>query len=857
MASLNGSFYSQSQSTKIVIVKPDFFLEINNISNFNLRIKNIETIDFYSTVSKNEKYSQYDEINKEKPRTPLAHSLYQSSKDSIPDTLDSIPKPTPLMGNKIKIDSIDQNLPSINEILIKKALDSIPKFEIELSPSQKHDSIPQTENQFEQSSSDWEQTSQLQDSLIANQTKQKRNKRIIPYIKPMDSVTIDDYRIRYIDGRDIAVDTTLSIDDYYKFNVLKKDYFELLPLPNMGQGFNQLGYDFMSLNSSPMMGALNKHYSYFEKEDIPYFHVPSPLTDLFFKTTFEQGHNLDAQLTLNTSPKFNIYVGFKGFRSLGKYVSARSASSQFRISTQYQNYSKRFRLRVHYATQLIENQVNGGLTVTSDYYYINAPYYPQADENGMPVVDENGEAVLIKRDEFLDRSILETSIEGNNNLGGKRAFIEPLFRFIPQQKDPAEYLLELGYNYTQERKYYDFILTKSSDYFGNRTEESGSGEITDRIDFDTTEHQVFSRLDFNQLGKLKLNLYFRSWDYIFSDSAEHHSQSINNQADEMNQTQEDTTVKKLKSKANKGSQTNYRLDWELDLQKNHLHTFYLNSLESQFATQHYGLELSRELLWRIHLKVKYQYLSRPLDFNYYLYTSSYEPYNWNHHDWKNQEIGTFNLNLNHPIWGYLDISYSSLEHFGYFVNEVPTSDKYNSLIVEPRQSKTPMDYLKVRFRNNVTLGKFSFVNMVQFQDVQIDSSDDKNSIGTSNKIINVPKWLVRSSLMFSSHLFNKQLWLNAGLSFRFFTDFYANQHNPLLGQFVVQNHTLIGEFPLAEVFMNLKVQQTRLFFIIENFGSWLEQNIIDDKKLYDFYSDPVTPYRDSIIRFGLIWNFFQ
>ncbi|MCY4217432.1 MAG: hypothetical protein OXC92_10675 [Flavobacteriaceae bacterium] len=857
MTTLNGSFYSQNQNTKIVIAQPDFFFEINNVSNFNSRAKNTGLVDFYSKVSKNEKESQYGLNTKEGLRVHSIHPYDRFSKDSIPNALDSIPETTQWIESKMEVDSIDQNFPSVDKILPKTELNSIENLATELDQPSKNDTIPQTEDQSKQAANDWDQASQLQDSLNANQVKRKRNKRIIPYIKPMDSVTIDDYRFRFIDGRDVAVDTTLSIDDHYKFNALKTDYFELLPLPNMGQGYNKLGYDFMSLNISPAMGALNKHYSYVEKEDIPYFHVPSPLTDLFFKTTFEQGHHLDAQLAVNTSPKFNIYVGFKGFRSLGKYVSARSASSQFRMSTQYQNYSERFRLRVHYATQLIENQVNGGLTTTSDYYYVNAPYYPQGDENGRPVIDENGEVVLIKRDEFLDRSILETSIEGNNNLGGKRTFIEPLFRFIPQQKGGTKYLLELGYNYTQERKYYDFTLSKSSDYFGNRKEQSGSGEITDRIDFDTAEHQVFSQLDFNHYGKFKFNLHFRSWDYIFSDSRENNSPSNNNQTDEATQDQEDTTEMELKSMANKGNQTHYHLDWQLDFQKNHLHAFYVNSLEPKFSTQHYGLEFSRELIWGTNLKIRYQSLSRPLDFNYYLYTSSYEPYNWNNPDWENQEIGTFNINWNHPQWGYLDVSHSRLEYFGYFINEASINDKYNSLIVKPHQSEELIDYLKVRFRHNLTLGKFSFVNMVQFQEVQLNYLEKETPIEMSDKIINVPKWLIRSSLVFSSHLFNKQLWLNAGLSFRFFTDFYANQHHPLLGQFVVQNHTRIGEFPLAEVFMNLKVQQTRIFFTIENFASWLEQNIIDDKKLYDFYSDPVTPYRDSIIRFGLIWNFFQ
>ena len=87
----------------------------------------------------------------------------------------------------------------------------------------------------------------------------------------------------------------------------------------MGEGFNQLGYDFQDQPMTPQMGASAKHFGYFEKEDIPYYNMPSAYTELFFKTTFQQGQHLDATLAINTSPKFNVAVSFRGFRSEGKY----------------------------------------------------------------------------------------------------------------------------------------------------------------------------------------------------------------------------------------------------------------------------------------------------------------------------------------------------------------------------------------------------------------------------------------------------------------------------------------------------------------------------------------------------------
>ena len=75
-------------------------------------------------------------------------------------------------------------------------------------------------------------------------TKKPEKKRYVPHIKSMDEVTISDYKILYLDETEKSVDTSLSIEGEYSFNFLRTDYFEYLPLPNMGEGFNKMGYDF-------------------------------------------------------------------------------------------------------------------------------------------------------------------------------------------------------------------------------------------------------------------------------------------------------------------------------------------------------------------------------------------------------------------------------------------------------------------------------------------------------------------------------------------------------------------------------------------------------------------------------------
>jgi len=93
------------------------------------------------------------------------------------------------------------------------------------------------------------------------------------------------------------------------------------------------------------------------------------------------------------------------------------------------------------------------------------------------------------------------------------------------------------------------------------------------------------------------------------------------------------------------------------------------------------------------------------------------------------------------------------------------------------------------------------------------------------------------------------LFFQTGFSVKYFSKFYANEYNPAISSFHIQNDRKIGEFPLIDFFANAKIKQTRVFLKVEHFNSTLTGN--------SFYSSPSYPYRDFIVRFGLVWNFFN
>ena len=126
---------------------------------------------------------------------------------------------------------------------------------------------------------------------------------------------------------------------------MAKDNFDLLPFTNMGQSYNTLSFDFAKNRLMPNFGARALHFSYKEIHDVNYYYVPTPLTELMYKTGFEQGQLLETLFTVNTSPQFNLSFGYKGLRSLGKYQHSLTSVGNFIIGANYKTKDNRYKMQ--------------------------------------------------------------------------------------------------------------------------------------------------------------------------------------------------------------------------------------------------------------------------------------------------------------------------------------------------------------------------------------------------------------------------------------------------------------------------------------------------------------------------------
>jgi hypothetical protein len=612
----------------------------------------------------------------------------------------------------------------------------------------------------------------------------KNDSRSVRQEKP-EKPPIDLYRIISAQRDTTYLDTTLSMKKEYKFNYLRKDDFELMPFSNVGQTYNTLAYTFDRLNLKPLFAAQSHHFNYFEIEDINYFHVPTPLTELYFKTAFQQGQQLDAFFTVNTSEQFNFSIAYKGVRSLGKYQHMLASTGNFTFTTNYQTKSKRYNVRAHVTAQDVLNQENGGLT-------------------------ENSLGLFINNDsEFSDRGRLDVNFENaENKLEGLRFYGEHEYELISKKDSLGYSVLTIGNSIAYEDKFYEYRQISPYSGYGPSYESANLQETVKLEDFNA---KVYADFDNSILGKISVFTGYTDFNYGYNSVLILDEGRITNRL-KGNIIEAGAAYKKTYRGFELFGKAAINVSGDFD--GNYIHgaaSFALN--EDNKAKASITLH------------------SVAPNFNFLLYQSNYVNYNWqnNLNNSKKQEL-RFDLNSKKLV--DVSVSYTGIDDYTYF------GIKPNDSTPTPIQHKQRVDYLKVKVEKEIKYGKFGIANTIMYQ--QVVSGD---------AVFKVPQLITRNSVYYEDHWFKKALFMQTGINFKYFTKYHMNAYDPVLGEFYVQNDEKLGGFPMLDLFFNAKVRQTRIFIKWEQFNT-----VFASKNTH--FSAPGYPYRDAVIRFGLVWNFF-
>ncbi len=594
-----------------------------------------------------------------------------------------------------------------------------------------------------------------------------------------------DYKIISPINDTTYIDTTLTITKEYKFNFLRKDNFELLAFHNQGQTFNNLAYNFRNRKTSPSFGYRAKEFFYMDVDDINYYQVPTPTTEILYRTGMQQGQVLDALFTLNFSERMNFSVAYKGVRSLGQYRRSLVSLGNFRTTFRYETKEEQYTIRAHIATQDMFGQENGGLT------------------------DSALESFIANDPNFSQRSRLDVNLEDTENqFDATRFYIEHDFKLLSSKKDSIKKNtdfsnLKIGHRFLSENKTYKFIESSTSSFFGNAHTSSAINEnVTNRY----LSNQFY--LEFNSkyvLGKFRAKADLKSVTHAY---------------DSILNPNNPVSTRQLKA-----DNLGFGADWRAQIKGFSLYadagiTPGNNTLSGNYL--YAKASFKKDSLFTVSGNINIH--STAPNFNFLLHQSAYDNYNWENNF---ENIQTRNLGVNlESKWINASLDFTNIDNYTYF-----GSDNL------PYQTSESIAYLKVKAWKEFRSGKFGLYNTLMYQNVSSGSS-----------VFRVPDFVTRNTFYYKDYWFKgNPMQVMIGATFNYFTEYNANAYNPLLSDFTLQDTDKIG-YPTLDLFFNAQVRRTRIYFKIDN--------ALSNVSSKNYFSAPRHPYRDFVIRFGVVWNWF-
>ncbi|TDE06172.1 putative porin [Flavobacterium hiemivividum] len=601
--------------------------------------------------------------------------------------------------------------------------------------------------------------------------------------------TVDQYRFISLERDTTYIDTALTIQKEYSHNYLRIDIFGLLQFSNEGQTYNTLQYSLTEFSPYPEFGFKAKHFNFLEANDIKYSSVATPVTELYFKSVMQKGQSLDAFFTLNTSPRLNFSIAYKGLRSEGKYINQLSSTGNFRFTTSYNTLNKRYFANAHYTYQDILNEENGGITTISDFEEEDARY-------------DNRQRLEVY---FTD---------AKSFLKGKRIFVDHFFRVNSTKGDNNLYV---SHQFNYENKFFEYNQATVPSTVGSRlVYRFGDSYVTRGINDQTHYNKMY-----NKAGLIYENTTLGKFQFFADDfrSNYYYNQIL---------IRDDKTIPATLSRNinSAGGQYEYQ-------KKNWNGKFLYSRSVTNQSLSNLEAKLNYNLNEDYQFTFGYQNLNKLPNDNYNLYQSSYVNYNWSN-DFKNEKINSITADAMTP-WVEASVQFTTLNDHLYFEN-IATDDSQQ--IVSPNQYGNTINYVSVKLSKEIKFGRFALDNTLLYQ--KTDQQD---------AILNVPEIVTRNTIYYTNYLFKKALFLQTGITLNYFSNYFANDYNPVIGEFFVQNKKEIGNYPNLDFFVNARIQRTRIYVKAEHFNSSLTGN--------NFYAAPNNPYRDFMIRFGLIWNFFN
>jgi hypothetical protein len=607
------------------------------------------------------------------------------------------------------------------------------------------------------------------------------------------------------------IDTSMhSMKWYRQLTISGEDNYGSVDLSNLGGPRNQL------LINQPrpleQFLGLGAYQDYILRPDqVRFYQVKSPLTEARYLNGYDRGQLFSIYHTQNITERWNALIKYQRLNSLSFFANDQNKQVNFLASSQFLSKNGRYQLKTFFSDQKLEMQEFGGIVADSIVLDNLEPNRTLITPN----LDRD-QSFAYSRQFYLDHSLIlfgggnkkakepalglndSTSLTKDTLLVADSLSLDTAMVEEEVKADESKAFLALGHQLHYRRSawaYQGFSEDFYDQYFrvrGNLYRDStGSRSLKNSIYIKTHFGDSLSAFDL-QTGAALLNYDYTSGNAGFVGS------SLG-------------VFGRLAG--------NWRDYFDLKAQLDYYFSGALaNSLDFQLRLQ--------TIFYR-NLGVYFQYrlnLQYPEFFDQFYLSNNFI---WN----QNFDQTGDNSIAAGLRWGednFLQLATRTISNFVY----------YDAQSI-PQQSAEALVYTQVDLKQD-----FDFLRRLHFDNRATWQQPLQNGA-----LLPLPELVIRNSLYVDFEVFSGVLKCLVGLEHNYFSRFAAQNYNPALGRFYLANERPVGDYPLIDLFAQVKLGKARFFFKLEHANQGLNG--------FDYFAAPRFPINDRIFRIGINWRFFN
>lgn len=579
---------------------------------------------------------------------------------------------------------------------------------------------------------------------------------------------ISDYKFwRQGDLYPTVVDTTLSIESFYKQNFTEKDVFGKMYFPNFGQTFNPLEYE-ESRNRIHLLPT-GKSFNYLFSEDVRYYDVKTPMTEFIFENGLREGQYLSTTFSHNLRPQLNYSVRYRGLRSVGRYQNNMAANNAFIATISYKTLDDKFKLWTHFASQNIDNEENAGIKDLNQFIF----------DDSLRTTNRQNIEVNLK--------------SASTQFDSRRFHLGASYGLFGQSKSDSAHSkspILIKNVFTYEKQKYLYQESANENYFSSPV--FNDLERRNLKSFESLQNTSTIEFAWGERLLLEAGLRFENLKFYSPNPL---VQGLVSMPDQI----QDNLI---------GGIGRLYFDWNERFQLTANAEFKSGEI---FKNQyHLKAELDIQPIKGYHIIGGILAESSFPSLNLYYNQSFYKDFNYYNYSFKNlntqKVFGKLNLEkLNTDV----EASLYNVENYVYVGTDF-----------RPRQLDGSISLFQIKANNLISYQKFHLRTTAQYQKLTQNAD-----------FLPLPDLIARASIYWQSKMFNEKAEVQVGFNANFFTEFESREFFPVINEFMLQRThpdygiQKIGGNPIFDFFLNIKVDRMRIYLRADHFNTfWGENN---------------------------------